>query len=50
MEYVISEPNIDYCTYVDPLLFLSMVDRGANYSGERKQKGWDIMLHILEAC
>jgi hypothetical protein len=42
-----SEPKVDYCTYVDPSHFLSMVDRGANYSRERKQKGWDIMWTYL---
>jgi hypothetical protein len=36
VEYVIFETNRDYYIYVDPLPFLSILDRGAYYLGGKE--------------
>jgi hypothetical protein len=36
VEYVIFETNMDYYNHVDPLPFLSIVDRGAYYLGGKE--------------
>jgi hypothetical protein len=38
VEYVISQPSMDYYTYLDPLPFLSMVEGGAYIKGKRKER------------
>jgi hypothetical protein len=36
VEYVIFETNMDYYTYLDPLPFLSIIDKGTYYLGGKE--------------
>jgi hypothetical protein len=50
VEYVISEPSMDYYTYLDPLPFLSMVEGGAYIKGKGNNKGGSSCCTLLEPC